>query len=81
MTQAGFAFNGTTPDDAETIGFLIYGSSVMFSTGSTYLSQFWAQNSSTPGVWALVWNTDGTAQDGSVPVLLKTAASTTVSTS
>lgn len=71
--QAGFTVNGTTPVGAQTLGFVLYGSDIMFKSGDTYLYQFWAQNTST-GQWNLTWNTDGDSEDGSVPVMLKPEA-------
>jgi hypothetical protein len=75
---AGFTRNSTTPTGADTIGFLIYGSNVMFQSSVNLLSQFWAQNT-TAGVWTLKWNVDGANEDTSVPVLLKITAPVAVS--
>ncbi|KAI1121076.1 hypothetical protein F5Y10DRAFT_257138 [Nemania abortiva] len=66
-------FNKTTPSGAATTGFVIYGSTVEYSTGTTYESQFYAQNSST-GIWSLVWNSDSEDLDDGVPLVLKTIA-------
>ncbi|TGJ88080.1 hypothetical protein E0Z10_g622 [Xylaria hypoxylon] len=67
-------FNTTAPPTgAETVGFVIYGSTVEYATETTYESRFYAQNSST-GVWSLVWNSDSETLDNGVPVVLKTVA-------
>lgn len=72
---AGFTMNDTAPDGAETMGFVLYGSDIMFASGDTYLYQFWASNTSTTGLWNLTWNVDGDSSDGSVvPVMLKAKA-------
>lgn len=41
------------------------------------MSEFWLTKSDTNGVWTLMWNKVGTAQDNSVPVMLKTTAQVT----
>ncbi|KAI0096164.1 hypothetical protein GGR51DRAFT_544073 [Nemania sp. FL0031] len=66
-------FNKTVPSGAVTTGFVIYGSTVEYATGTTYESQFYAQNSST-GIWSLVWNSDSEELDDGVPLVLKTIA-------
>jgi hypothetical protein len=71
--KAGFTVNTTAPTGAANTGFVLYGSTVEYATGTTYESQFYAQNSTT-GVWSLMWNADSEAQDGGVPVVLKTSA-------
>ncbi|KAI1310841.1 hypothetical protein F5Y03DRAFT_344101 [Xylaria venustula] len=69
----GAGFNTTTPTGAVTTGFIIYGSTVEYSTATTYESQFYAQNSST-GVYNLMWNVNSESLDDGVPVVLKTIA-------
>lgn len=71
--KAGFTVNTTAPTGAANTGFVLYGSTVEYATGTTYESQFYAQNGTT-GVWSLMWNTNSTAQEGGVPVVLKTLA-------
>ncbi|KAI0976160.1 hypothetical protein F4678DRAFT_416114 [Xylaria arbuscula] len=66
-------FNTTTPTGAATTGFIIYGSTVEYATGTTYESQFYAQNSST-GIWNLMWSVDSDGLDDGVPIVLKTLA-------
>ncbi|KAI0409407.1 hypothetical protein F4802DRAFT_543735 [Xylaria palmicola] len=66
-------FNKTAPTGAATTGFVLYGSTVEYSTGTTYESQFYARNS-TNNIWNLMWNTDATTVDDGVPVVLKTIA-------
>ncbi|KAF2995156.1 hypothetical protein E8E14_000700 [Neopestalotiopsis sp. 37M] len=70
----GFTINDTAPDGAATVGFVLYGSDIMFASGDTYLYQFWASNTSTTGLWNVTWNVDGDKADGSVPVMLKPKA-------
>ncbi|KAF2175845.1 hypothetical protein K469DRAFT_679410 [Zopfia rhizophila CBS 207.26] len=78
-SPAGFvASNETAPSGAETIGFTLYGSDVMFISDSTYHAKFWAQDIGADSEWKLVWNVNGTGQSASVPVTLKTTAPTTV---
>jgi hypothetical protein len=43
----------------------------MFISGSTLESQFWEMETDVPSEWELMWNVNGTQQDGSVPVTLK----------
>ncbi|KAK6196878.1 hypothetical protein LQW54_011081 [Pestalotiopsis sp. IQ-011] len=71
FAQSGFTVNGSSPAAAETLGFVLYGRDVMFQSGDSLLSQFWAQNTS-DGYWNLVWNTDGDSVSNSVPVMLLT---------
>ncbi|KAI0468545.1 hypothetical protein F4859DRAFT_206998 [Xylaria cf. heliscus] len=68
----GAGFNATAPTGAETGGFVIYGNTVEYATETTYQSQFFAQNSSSTGIWSLVWNSDSATLDDGVPVVLKT---------
>lgn len=73
FTQAGFVSSNATVANASTIGFSMFGGQVVYVDSSgNYLSQFWAQTTSTDGVWSLLWNTDGTSQTDSVPVTIKT---------
>jgi hypothetical protein len=77
FSPVGFVFsNKTAPSGAETVGFTIYGSDIMFISGSTLESQFWAMETDAPSEWELMWNVNGTQQDGSVPVTLKTTGPT-----
>jgi len=78
-SSAGFvSSNDTAPQGAQTTGFTLYGSDIMFISNSTYLSQFWAHETGVDGVWALMWNVNGTRQDDSEPVVLKTTAPASV---
>ncbi|KAH8882068.1 hypothetical protein GQ53DRAFT_886052 [Thozetella sp. PMI_491] len=75
FAQVGFLNSSTTaPSSAVTKGFVTYGSYIMYLDGDTYVSEFWAQTTDSTGVWALMWNQNGTAQVDSVPVSLKTQA-------
>jgi hypothetical protein len=47
---------------------------VVYVVDDQYESQFWAQTTSDDSVWALYWNADGTAEDNSVPIVVKTLA-------
>ena len=77
FSPVGFvSSNGTTPTGAETVGFTIYGSDIMFISGSTLESQFWAMETGASGEWEIMWNVNGTQQDSSVPVTLKTIGPT-----
>lgn len=71
FAQSGFTVNDSSPAGSETLGFVLYGHDVMFQSGDSLLSQFWAQNTS-DGYWNLVWNTDGDSVSNSVPVMLLT---------
>jgi hypothetical protein len=73
--QAGFVpSNGSTAvEGAATVGFSMFGGQVVFiDSDGNYLSQFWAQETHTDGVWSLVWNSAGSSQSNSVPVTVKT---------
>ncbi|CAK7232346.1 hypothetical protein SBRCBS47491_008238 [Sporothrix bragantina] len=81
FAQAGFVSDASSaPTGATTTGFVTYGPFVMVlddtddSGKETYVSEFWATETDTDGLWALMWNEDGSAQDNSVPVTLKTTA-------
>ena len=50
---------------------------MVYSDGSDLESQFWAKTTDVDGVWSLMWNEDGSSQDGSVPVTVKTTAPVT----
>ena len=77
FSPVGFiSSNETAPSGVETIGFTLYGSDVMFISGSTLEAQFWAMATNTTDEWEIMWNVNGANQDGSVPVTLKTTAPT-----
>lgn len=77
FSPVGFvSSNETAPTGAETVGFTIYGSDIMFISGSTLESQFWAMETGASGEWELMWNVNGTQQGDSVPVTLKTTGPT-----
>ncbi|KAH8652633.1 hypothetical protein BGZ60DRAFT_419944 [Tricladium varicosporioides] len=79
FSAAGFVSSNTTaPDGALTVGFSMFGSQVVYISGSNLEAQFWAQETGEDGVWALMWNTNGTSQDGSVPIVLKKSAPTAI---
>ncbi|KAH7403703.1 hypothetical protein BKA64DRAFT_744256 [Cadophora sp. MPI-SDFR-AT-0126] len=81
FTAAGFlSSNSTTPANAVTTGFKIFGGQVALISNGSLLSQFWATTTDTEGVYSLMWNSDGTSQDNSVPVALKTMAPSTTTT-
>lgn len=46
----------------------------MYIDDEEYEAQFWAETTSTTGVWSLKWNTDGTSEDNSTPVVIKKTA-------
>ncbi|KAK9417796.1 hypothetical protein SUNI508_01553 [Seiridium unicorne] len=71
--QAEFTVNDTAPASAETEGFVIYGSGIMFLSDDTYLYQFWVQSNS-KGLWNLMCNTRTDSEDGSMPIMLKPKA-------
>lgn len=74
---SGFATSNTTvPDGAVTDGFIIYGSQVMYNSGTTYEAQFWAVPQNGTDEAQIYWNEDGASQDGAVPVSLKTTSPT-----
>jgi hypothetical protein len=80
--QAGFvdqtSSNATLPTGAVTTGFSIFGTQVVYyDSDSQILSQFWAQTTDDESVWRVVWNSDGEAEDDSVPVVLKSTPLTT----
>lgn len=78
--QAGFVeANSSLPSGAVKTGFMKYGAYVMYLDDDTMLSEFWAQETNTTGLWALKWNVDGSSQTDSVPVALKTLAPTRAS--
>lgn len=76
---AGFLSSNTstTAGNVTTSGFSIFGGQLVYSDGSDIESQFWAKTTDVDGVWGLMWNEDGTSQDDSVPVTLKTTAPVT----
>lgn len=80
FAQAGFVSDTSdAPTGSTTTGFVTYGSYVMVidenaEDQETYVSEFWATQSDTEGLWTLMWNEAGTAQDDSVPVTIKTTA-------
>ena len=77
FSPVGFVLsNETAPSGAETVGFTLYGSDVVFKSGSTLQAQFWAMATNATDEWEIMWNVNGTSQDGSVPVTLKTIAPT-----
>ncbi|KAJ9156042.1 hypothetical protein NKR23_g1013 [Pleurostoma richardsiae] len=72
---AGFVdTNSTLPSGAATTGFITYGPYVMYLSGNTYVSEFWAKTTNTTGLWTLMWNQDGTDEADSEPITLKTTA-------
>lgn len=77
FSPVGFVIsNETAPSGAQTVGFTLYGSDVVFKSGSTLQAQFWAMATNATDEWEIMWNVNGTSQDGSVPVTLKTTAPT-----
>ncbi|CZR56711.1 uncharacterized protein PAC_06600 [Phialocephala subalpina] len=74
--QAGFISKNQTTNitDAATTGFAMFGGQVVYIDDSEYEAQFWAETTSTTGVWSLKWNTDGTSEDNSTPVVIKKTA-------
>lgn len=72
---AGFTSTNTTlSTNTTTTGFSLFGGQVVFVVDSQYESQFWAQTTDTDGVWAVYWNANATAEDNSVPIVVKTLA-------
>ena len=76
FAQAGFiSSNSSTPSGAVTTGFTFFGTDVAYApSSSSYEMQFWAQATNTTGVWALMWNQNGTLEDNSTPVTVKSIA-------
>ncbi|KAJ4393478.1 hypothetical protein N0V93_002690 [Gnomoniopsis smithogilvyi] len=66
--------NETAPSGASMTGFMKYGSQIIWSSGDDYVSQFWAQETETDGLYKLKWNSAGVDRADSVPVTIKTAA-------
>lgn len=77
--SAGFVQNNQTTNvtDAVTTGLALFGGQVIFIDDSVYKAQFWAQTTDTAGVWSLKWNSDGSSQVDSTPVVIKTIAPAT----
>ncbi|KAK2599483.1 hypothetical protein N8I77_011234 [Diaporthe amygdali] len=57
-------------------GFGLFATQLVYNDNSNLESQFWAQSTSTDGIYALMWNADGGMQDNSFPVLLKYGTAT-----
>lgn len=73
--QAGFVdSSATAPSGAVTTGFALYGSDIMYIDGNEYLSQFWAEPTSSDDLYELIWNAGGESSDDAVPVNLKPMA-------
>jgi hypothetical protein len=79
--SAGFVQSNSTTNvtGAVTSGFALFGGQVVFIDDSVYEAQFWAQTTDTDGVWSLKWNSDGSSQTDSTPVVIKTKAPITSS--
>lgn len=54
---------------------MLYGSDVVFKSGETLEEQFWAKTTGSSTEWIIYWNVEGTDEDDSVPVTLKTLSS------
>ncbi|KAL2272219.1 hypothetical protein FJTKL_07200 [Diaporthe vaccinii] len=57
-------------------GFGLFATQLVYNDNSNLESQFWAQSTSTDGIYSLKWNADGGMQDNSFPVLLKYGTAT-----
>ncbi|KAI5851627.1 hypothetical protein DFP73DRAFT_629058 [Morchella snyderi] len=67
------------PTGAVTSGFFFYGQSVMYQGSSGSMdAKFWAEPTSQKDLWILKWNSDGTSQGQSIPVVLKSTPPTTI---
>ncbi|CZR59852.1 uncharacterized protein PAC_09746 [Phialocephala subalpina] len=76
FTQAGFASSNSSslPTGAVTTGFSFFGTSVAYAASeSDYEMMFWANATTTEGVYALYWNAgSSSAPDSSFAVVVKT---------
>jgi hypothetical protein len=71
------ASDGDAPTGATTSGFTWYGTILAYYDSDDNLEmKFWATPTNTTGVWALKWNSDGTSDGVSVPVVLKSTPPT-----
>jgi hypothetical protein len=71
--NSGFTKDITTlPTNAITYGFFLFGSQVALLSGESVELMFWADTTDEEGIWAMKWNSDGTSQTNSVPVVVKT---------
>ena len=63
--------NETAPPGAVKSGFELYGNDVMYNTGTTLQTQFWATPKS-EDEWEIMWNVSGEQQNvDDVPVVLR----------
>ncbi|CZR69398.1 uncharacterized protein PAC_19298 [Phialocephala subalpina] len=79
FTQVGFASsNSTLPTGAVTTGFSFFGTNVAYAASSVdYELQFWANATTTDGIYALYWNAASTdVPSGAFSVTVKTTAPT-----
>jgi hypothetical protein len=80
FAQVGFVDpndTSTAPTGAVTTGFTFFGTNVAYvGNDSSIQLQFWAQETNTTDVWALMWNAAGIAEDRSIPVTLKSTPPT-----
>lgn len=52
-------------------GFALFATQLVYNNNSTLESQFWAQSTTTDGVYSLMWNPTATVETDSFPVVLK----------
>ena len=79
FTQVGFtSSNSTLPTGAVTTGFSFFGTNVAYAASSSdYELQFWANATTTDGIYALYWNAVSTdVPSGAFPVTVKTTTPT-----
>ena len=57
-------------------GFGLFATQLVYNDNSNLESQFWAQSTSTDGIYSLRWNAEGLMHDDSFPVLLKYGTAT-----
>ncbi|TVY82301.1 hypothetical protein LSUE1_G002249 [Lachnellula suecica] len=68
---------GTAPSGAVTTPFYVYGEQVQYLTDSLLEAQFWAKTINGTTESQIMWNSDGSSQTDSTPVVLKTTGPVT----
>ncbi|KAK0116913.1 hypothetical protein ONS96_012759 [Cadophora gregata f. sp. sojae] len=80
FSQVGYSSDGYLPDGAVNVGFSLFGTSVAYSASESDLElMFWAENSTTDGVYGLYWDASAETSaipDGALPVVVKTTVPT-----
>lgn len=81
---AGFisASEASGNDSITTAGFQTYGAYLMWLDSNDKLqSQWWAEETSTDGIYRVLWNTDGVESDSAIPVAIKSTKPTDLTSS